>query len=1537
MAAAGLYDPRFEHDACGVGFVADLSGRGGHDVVARALRVLCNLEHRGAQGGDPGTGDGAGILTQIPDEFFRASCGFELPEAGAYAAGMAFFSAERHLVTPALARLAAAEGLTILGWREVPFDITACGDGARAVLPDVLQMFVAGAEGQRGLELERMAFCLRKRAEHEAGVYFASLSARTIVYKGMLSAPQLGPFYPDLSDPRYGSALALVHSRFSTNTFPSWPLAHPYRYVAHNGEINTVRGNRNWMRAREAMLASDLIPHSRDGRGIERLFPVVNADGSDSASFDECLELLHMGGRSLPHAVLMMIPEPWENHEEMTPERRAFYQFHAALMEPWDGPALIAFTDGSVIGAVLDRNGLRPGRYWVTSDDLVVLASEVGVLDIDPATVVRKGRLQPGRVFLADTATGRIVEDEEVKAALAAEHPYEDWLHAGLVYLDDLPDVADLSALSGAITPAIADKSMDGPDLVALQRMHGYTEEELRVILAPMARTGAEPIGSMGTDTPVAVLSDRPRLIFDYFTQLFAQVTNPPLDAIREELVTSLGTITGPEQNLLEPMPASCRQIVLPYPVISDNDLAKIVHINDEGNLPGFASHVVDGRYDPRGGGQGLRARLAVICAEVSAAIEAGARLIILSDRAREVPGGRPPGPTLIPIPSLLLTGAVHHHLIKQKSRTRVGLIVEAGDVRECHHVALLVGYGTAAINPYLAIESVRDLVRRGMAGDPKLTEKKAEANLLKALGKGLLKIMSKMGVSTVASYTGAQIFEALGLGPEVIETCFAGTTSRLSGVGFDELAEETRLRAGHAAVGAGMAFRRLEGGGEYQWRRDGEPHLFSPEAVFKLQHATRSGRYEVFKEYTTLVNDQSRRLMTLRGLLRIRGVDEGTGAAEPPEAPRPVRVDDVEPASSILRRFATGAMSYGSISAEAHQTLAIAMNRLGGRSNTGEGGEDSDRFIPDANGDLRRSAVKQVASGRFGVTSEYLVNADDLQIKMAQGAKPGEGGQLPGNKVYPWIAKTRYSTPGVGLISPPPHHDIYSIEDLAQLIHDLKNANPAARVHVKLVSEVGVGTVAAGVSKAHADVVLISGHDGGTGAAPLTSLKHAGAPWELGLAETQQTLLRNKLRDRIVVQADGQLKTGRDVIIAALLGAEEFGFASAPLVVSGCVMMRVCHLDTCPVGVATQNPELRARFTGRPEFVVTFFEFIAEEVREYLARLGFRRLEEIIGRVDLLDAALAVDHWKASGLDLSPLLYGPPLPDGAALTCKRSQDHGLEKALDNTLIQLAEGALADGRPVRLDLPIRNVNRTVGTMLGYEVTRRWGGEGLPENTIDISFRGSAGQSFGAFLPHGITLRLEGDANDYLGKGLSGGRLIVRPPAQATFTAEEQVIAGNVIGYGATGGEIFLRGIVGERFCVRNSGALAVTEGTGDHGCEYMTGGRVVILGPVGRNFAAGMSGGIAYALDLPEIRVNMEMVDLDQVDPEEDGKFLREVVERHHAETGSAVAARLLADWDPGRFTKVMPKDYKRVLSAASQAEREGRDVNEAVMAAAHG
>jgi glutamate synthase (NADPH) large chain len=1512
--ATGLYDPSFEHDACGVAFVADLSGRQTHVVVTKALSALRNLEHRGAEGGDPDTGDGAGILTQIPDEFLRAVAGFPLPAPGSYAVGMGFLSAEQTVVAPAIAALALDEGLTVLGWREVPFEAAACGAGARAVQPRLVQLFVAGAGGETGLVLERMAFCLRKRAEHETGTYFASLSSRTLVYKGMLSAVQLGPFFPDLDDPRFASALALVHSRFSTNTFPSWPLAHPYRYVAHNGEINTIRGNRNWMRAREAMLASELIPASRDGQGLSRLFPILDEHGSDSASFDECLELLHLGGRSLPHAVLMMIPEPWEKHAEMPRERRAFYEFHAAMMEPWDGPALIAFTDGSVIGAVLDRNGLRPGRYWVTRDGLVVLASEVGVLDIDPATVVRKGRLRPGRIFLADTAQGRIIDDDEVKRTLAAAHPYESWLHAGLIHLDDLPPSPSPSKPMAPTVPLEQAVGANG-SLVDRQRLHGYTEEEVRVILGPMARAGAEPIGSMGTDTPVAVLSDRPRLVFDYFTQLFAQVTNPPLDAIREELVTSLGSTVGPEQNLLEPVPASCRQIALPYPVISDGDLAKIIHINDDGNLPGLASHTIDGRYDASGGGDALRARLATICAEATAAIAAGARLIVLSDRAVS-PGGTP-------IPSLLLTGAVHHHLIRERARTRVGLIVEAGDVRECHHVALLIGYGAAAVNPYLAIASVRELAGRGELGA--VTERKAEANLLKALNKGLLKIMSKMGVSTVASYTGAQIFEAIGLGDEVIATCFAGTTSRLGGIGFDTLATEITARSRAAA----NPHRRLATGGEYQWRREGEPHLFSPQTVFKLQHATRTRRYEIFKEYTSLVDDQAAKLMTLRGLLRIRGIDTG-------EAPPPVMTEDVESVDSIVKRFATGAMSYGSISAEAHETLAIAMNRLGGRSNTGEGGEDPERFIPDHNGDSKRSAVKQVASGRFGVTSEYLVNADDLQIKMAQGAKPGEGGQLPGNKVYPWIAKTRYATPGVGLISPPPHHDIYSIEDLAQLIHDLKNANPGARVHVKLVAEMGVGTVAAGVSKAHADVVLISGHDGGTGAAPLTSLKHAGSPWELGLAETQQTLLRNNLRDRIVVQVDGQLKTGRDVIIAALLGAEEFGFASAPLVVSGCVMMRVCHLDTCPVGVATQNPDLRKRFSGKPEFVVNFFQFIAEEVREYLAAMGFASLAEIIGRVDLLDAARAIAHWKAEGLDLAPILYTPHSTSAPRRT--REQDHGLDKALDHTLIQLAEGALEEGRPVRLELPIRNVNRTVGTMLGYEVTKRWGAEGLPDDTIGISFTGSAGQSFGAFLPPGITLRLAGDANDYVGKGLSGGRIVISPPPDVLFDAKDEVIAGNVIGYGATSGEIFLRGVVGERFCVRNSGALAVAEGVGDHGCEYMTGGQVVILGPVGRNFAAGMSGGIAYVLDLPEVRVNTEMVDLEELS-REDEDFLRAVLGRHRDQTGSSVAAAILADWPAwvSRFTRVMPKDYKRVLAAASAAQRDGRDVDEAVMAAAHG
>jgi glutamate synthase (NADPH) large chain len=1532
-AGTGLYSSEHEHDACGVGFVADLTGERRHDTITSAFTVLRNLDHRGAKGADPDSGDGAGILTQLPDELLRSRCEFDLPPAGSYAAGLAFVPAgtDRAVVQAGVARIAASEGLTVLGWRDVPHDTAFCGDEARAALPQLVHLVVAGLAGESGLALDRKAYCLRKRVDHELGLYLASLSSRTIVYKGMLTALQLEPFFPDLSDPLYYSAIALVHARFSTNTFPSWPLAHPYRLIAHNGEINTIRGNRNWMRAREAQLAADVLGTDSGGRGLERLLPIMpesssTGTASDSASFDACLELLHLGGRSLPHAVLMMIPEPWENNPHMDRDRREFYRFHASLMEPWDGPALIAFTDGTVIGAVLDRNGLRPGRYWVTSDGLVVLASEVGVLDIDPAQIVRKGRLQPGRIFLADTAAGRIIEDEEVKSALAAEHPYADWLHAGMIHLRDLPDRAR--------------ELPDSRVLVVQQQMFGYTEEDLRILLAPMARTGAEPLGSMGSDTPLAVLSERPRLLYDYFSQLFAQVTNPPLDAIREELVTSLGTATGPEHNLLEPSPASCRQVVLPFPVISDSDLAKIVHINDDGNLSGFASHVVDGRYEVAGGGDALTARLAEIRAEVSAAIAGGARIIVLSDRGAEAGGGLPAtageiaaaDARLAPIPSLLLTGAVHHHMIAEQTRTMAGLVVESGDARECHHIALLLGYGAAAVCPYLAIESVEEMVRRGTLRD--ISERQAAANLIKALGKGVLKIMSKMGVSTVRSYTGAQLFEAVGLGPDVIASCFAGTSSPLGGAGFAEIAAEVSRRhvVAYPARG-GRPHRRLETGGEYQWRRDGEPHLFSPEAVFKLQHATRSGQESVFREYTRLVDDQSAKLMTLRGLLRIRGVDTANSAGS-----TPVPLEDVEPIASIVKRFASGAMSYGSISAEAHETIAIAMNRIGGRSNTGEGGEDARRYVPDENGDLRRSSVKQVASGRFGVTSEYLVNADDLQIKMAQGAKPGEGGQLPGHKVYPWIAKTRYSTPGVGLISPPPHHDIYSIEDLAQLIHDLKNANPSARVHVKLVAETGVGTVAAGVSKAHADVVLISGHDGGTGASPLTSIKHAGAPWELGLAETQQTLLRNGLRDRIVVQVDGQLKTGRDVIIAALLGAEEFGFATAPLVVAGCVLMRVCHLDTCPVGVATQNPELRRRFTGKPEFIVNFFEFLAQEVREYLAQLGFRTLDEAVGRAELLDTTVAVGHWKAAGLDLEPVLDVPELPPAAARHCVSSQDHGLDKALDNTLILLAEGALAEGTPVKLDLPVRNVNRTVGTMLGSELTRRWGGDGLPDNTIEILLTGSAGQSLGAFLPRGITLRLRGDANDYLGKGLSGGRIIAAPDPAAGFAAERNVLAGNVIGYGATSGEMFLRGVVGERFCVRNSGATAVAEGTGDHGCEYMTGGRVAVLGPVGRNFAAGMSGGIAYLLDPDPLRVNAQMADLEPL-TEEDADFLRELIGRHQAETGSAVAAALLADWEAAlpRFGRVMPRDYKRVLLAASMAERDGVDVSEAVMAAASG
>jgi glutamate synthase (NADPH/NADH) large chain len=1506
----GLYDPRHEHDACGVAFVATLTGVASHDIVAKALTALRNLEHRGAAGAEPNSGDGAGILMQVPDAFLRAvtaEAGFELPGQHSYAVGTAFLPGDDEEVIKTRRRIeeiAAEEGLTVLGWRDVPTQPDILGKTALGVMPSFSQLFVAGA-GSRvsGMALERLAFCLRKRAERETDVYFPSLSSRTLAYKGMLTTDQLDNFFPDLVDERVASALAVVHSRFSTNTFPSWPLAHPFRFIAHNGEINTVMGNRNWMRAREALLDSDLIPGD-----LERLFPICTPGASDSASFDEVLELLHMGGRTLPHSVLMMIPEAWENHAEMDAKRRAFYEFHSAVMEPWDGPACVVFTDGSQIGAVLDRNGLRPSRYWVTDDGLVVLASEVGVLDLDPASIVRKGRLQPGRMFLVDTDEHRIIEDEEIKTQLASEHPYDEWLHAGLIHLDDVTDREHIIHTHASVTRR--------------QQVFGYTEEELRVILTPMANTGGEPLGSMGTDTPIAALSAKPRLLFDYFSQLFAQVTNPPLDAIREELVTSLAGTIGPEANLLEPAPASCRMVVMPFPVISNDDLAKIRHINRDGDMPGFITHVARGLYPVEGGGAAMAERIEEICQEVSAAIADGARVIVLSDRHSTA--------ELAPIPSLLLTGAVHHHLVREKTRTQVGLLVEAGDVREVHHVALLVGYGAAAVNPYLAMESVEDLAREGYY--VKTDGGKAVANLIKALGKGVLKVMSKMGVSTVASYTGAQIFEAVGLSQAVVDKYFTGTTSKLGGIELDTIAEEVARRHATAYPRGGIApaHRELEIGGEYQWRREGEPHLFDPETVFRLQHATRAGRYDVFKQYTSRVDEQSERLMTLRGMFRFKDAD-GTGRA-------PIPIEEVEPVSEIVKRFSTGAMSYGSISKEAHETLAIAMNRLGAKSNTGEGGEDPDRLYDPE----RRSSIKQVASGRFGVTAEYLTNADDIQIKMAQGAKPGEGGQLPGNKVYPWVAKTRHSTPGVGLISPPPHHDIYSIEDLAQLIHDLKNANPSARVHVKLVSEVGVGTVATGVSKAHADVVLISGHDGGTGAAPLTSLKHAGGPWELGLAETQQTLLLNGLRDRIVVQTDGQLKTGRDVVVAALLGAEEYGFASAPLVVSGCIMMRVCHLDTCPVGVATQNPVLRERYSGKAEYVVNFFEYIAEEVREILAELGFRTLAEAIGQVDTLDVAEAVDHWKAAGLDLTPILHKPELPEGAALRNTTTQDHGLDKALDVTdLVPLAQAALESGEPVRAQVAIRNVNRTVGTILGHEVTKKYGGEGLPDGTIDITFLGSAGQSFGAFVPRGITLRLEGDANDYVGKGLSGGRIVVRPDRAATFNADEQIIAGNVIAYGATSGQIFIRGGVGERCCVRNSGAQVVTEGVGDHGCEYMTGGRVAVLGRTGRNFAAGMSGGVAWVLDLKPGRVNQELVELGPVTADAAAE-LEKMVRAHLEETGSTVAEELLADWETSltRFTEVMPTDYRKSLEVKAKAEADGLDENEtahAMMEALHG
>jgi glutamate synthase (ferredoxin) len=1461
-----------------------------------------NLLHRGACGCEPNTGDGAGILLQMPDRFLRKACaglGMALPAAGDYGCGLVFLPrdrGQREKVQVLLHTIVEEEGQRLLGWRDVPTDDGQLGATARSVEPVIKQIFVGRGPGVADrAHFERKLYVIRKLFEKSMAAldipenkyaYLPSLSANTLIYKGMLSADQIEAMYPDLVDPDVESALALVHQRFSTNTFPSWPLAHPYRYIAHNGEINTLRGNINWMRAREALCRSSVL-----GADLGKVLPVTQEGLSDSATFDNVLEFLVMNGRSLPHAILMMIPEPWQNHEAMSPERRAFYEYHASLMEPWDGPASIAFTDGTVIGAVLDRNGLRPSRYYVTKDDLVIMASEVGVLDIPPANILVKERLHPGRIFLVDTAQGRIIDDEEIKTRLAAEHPYADWLRENLVHLEDLP--------------AHELPEPDHETVLTRQIAFGYTHEDLRLLLGPMAKQGEEPIGSMGTDTALAVLSERPRLLYDYFKQLFAQVTNPPLDQIREELVTSMESTVGPERNLLAPEPASCRQIVLKDPVLSNEELAKIAHVT----LEGFKAITLPMLYPVAQGAPGMARALEELQARASQAIADGHNVIILSDRhiSREQAA----------LPSLLATAAVHHHLVRRGERTRCGLVVETGDAREVHHLCLLIGYGAGAVNPWVAFETLDDMITQGLL--PDIDRAKAVRNYIKALNKGILKVMAKMGISTLQSYCGAQIFEAIGLNRALVARYFTGTASRVSGIDIDVIAEEVRRRHEHAFPSRPVGAAELDWGGEYQWRRDGEYHLFNPDTVFKLQHATRSGQYRIYKEYTKLVDDQSRRLATLRGLVELR-----PGGA-------PIPLSEVEPVERILRRFATGAMSYGSISQEAHETLAIAMNRLGGKSNTGEGGEDPARYRRDANGDWRRSAIKQVASARFGVTSEYLVNADDLQIKMAQGAKPGEGGQLPGPKVYPWIAKVRFATPGVGLISPPPHHDIYSIEDLAQLIHDLKNANPRARIHVKLVAEVGVGTVAAGVAKAHADVVLISGHDGGTGASPLTSIKHGGVPWELGLAETQQVLVLNKLRDRIVVQVDGQMKTGRDVVIAALLGAEEFGFSTAPLVVMGCIMMRVCHLNTCPVGIATQDPELRKRFTGKPEFVANFFRYLAEEVREYMAALGFRTMEEMIGRADRLDFKPALEHWKARGLDFSSILYQPDMPPEVARRCVVPQDHGLDRALDRvTLIPACREAIEHGKPVRLSLPIRNVNRTVGTMLGCEITSRWGGEGLADDTIQVHFKGSAGQSFGAFVPRGVSFTLEGDANDYWGKGLSGGKLIVYPPHQATFVPEANIIIGNVALYGATSGEAYVRGVAGERFAVRNSGAHAVVEGVGDHGCEYMTGGRVVVLGSTGRNFAAGMSGGIAYVLDVDgefKRRCNLGMVELEALTQPEDIRLVRDLIHRHLELTGSTYAGRILDEWSAAqaRFIKVMPRDYRRVLQAEARARAEGR------------
>ncbi|HOW64372.1 MAG TPA: glutamate synthase large subunit [Candidatus Paceibacterota bacterium] len=1508
----GLYDPQFEHESCGVGFVVNIKGRKSHALVRQALTILLNLRHRGACGCEPNTGDGAGILLQMPDTFLRQCCGdagITLPAPGGYGVGNVFLphdAAERRKCQRWFEEIIQSEGQRLLGWRLVPTNNTHLGQTARAGEPWIQQVFI-GCDSRitDPMAFERKLYVIRKRAENviryisgkgKREFYIGSLSHRTLVYKGMLAAEQLEDYYPDLLDPSMETALALVHSRFSTNTFPSWERAHPYRYMAHNGEINTLRGNINWMHARQAMFASELF---REDLG--KVLPVICADGSDSGMFDNCLELLVLSGRSLPHAVMMMIPEPWANHESMSDEKKAFYEYHSCLMEPWDGPASIAFTDGIRIGAVLDRNGLRPSRYYVTKDDLVIMASEVGVLDVPPDRVLAKDRLQPGRMFLVDTEQGRIVDDEEIKREIATAHPYQTWLNQNVVRLEDLPEAPELAR-------------PDHETVLRRQQAFGYSFEELRMLLAPMARDGVEALGSMGNDTPLAVLSDKPQLLYNYFKQLFAQVTNPPIDAIREEIVTSTVTTIGSERNLLHPDPESAHLIKLKTPILSNEELAQLKQVNHRG----FKAATLPMLFPIAKGGEGMEMALDQLFVAADQAIENGHNLLILSDRGIDAKLG--------PIPALLAVAGLHHHLIRQGTRTRVGLVVESGEPREVHHYALLIGYGAGAINPYLAFETLDDLIRQGLLVN--IDHKMAIKNYVKAVVKGVVKVISKMGISTIQSYRGAQIFEAVGLNHEVINQFFTWTPSRLEGIGLDVICEEVRLRHARAFSDRTTGDGVLDPGGNYQWRSDGEYHLFNPETIHRLQQACRTNNFELFREYSALVNNQSKKLATLRGLLNFKF------------APHVIPLEDVESVDSIVKRFKTGAMSYGSISQEAHEALAVAMNRLGGKSNTGEGGEDPARYEVDSEGDSRNSAIKQVASARFGVTSLYLVNAKELQIKIAQGAKPGEGGQLPGHKVYPWIAKVRHATPGVGLISPPPHHDIYSIEDLAELIHDLKNANHQARISVKLVSEVGVGTVAAGVAKAHADVVLISGYDGGTGASPQTSIKHAGIPWELGLAETHQTLVLNNLRSRIVVETDGQLKTGRDVVIAALLGAEEFGFATGPLVVLGCIMMRVCHKNTCPVGVATQDPRLRRNFTGNPDHVINFMRFIAQEVRELMAQLGFRAFDEMVGRTDRLEVRRAVDHWKARGLDFSRILYQPEAGPEVGRYCQVPQDHGLQEAYDyQVLLKICQPALERQQKVKATLPIRNSQRVVGTMLGSEVTRRYGAVGLPDDTIHLRFKGSAGQSFGAFMPRGLTFELEGDANDYVGKGLSGGRVIVYPPAGSTFVAEENIIIGNVAFYGATQGEAYVRGMAGERFCVRNSGLEAVVESVGDHGCEYMTGGRVVVLGKTGRNFAAGMSGGIAYVIDDTgdfARRCNPDMVRLEKLEDPEETATVRQMIERHAIYTRSQRAATILGEWTRylPRFVRVVPKDYHRVLLALKRVKDAGLSGEEAVMAA---